>query len=229
MATRRVAFQQGLAAGRLLRSAGVDLDLAPVADVVRISGSFLGTRSFGSSPSLVAHRACAFARGLTAAHVAYTLKHFPGLGRAPGSTDLEPISVDASRPALRSDYGPYQACGGEPTGVVMISSAIYPKLSGPLPAVMSPEIYSRELPEAVPGGAPVTISDDLQTAAIGVQTAPARHAINAGLDLLMYAQTEQASAYAYSKLLTEVRSGVIPVARLVVADRKILTLKDRLR
>ena len=40
----------------------------------------------------------------------------------------------------------------------------------------------------------VTISDDLESPAIESQSAPARHAIQAGLDLLMYAQTEQASA-----------------------------------
>ena len=82
-----------------------------------------------------------------------------------------------------------------------------------------------ELPIAVGGSRVLTISDDLQSAAIAAQTAPARDAIEAGLDLLMYAQTQQASGVAYAQLLREVISGEIPVADLRAADRKIRQLK----
>jgi beta-N-acetylhexosaminidase len=228
MASTGVARRQGQAAGQLLRSAGIDLDLAPVADVEGVAGSFLGSRAFSDSPATVAQRACAFAGGLASQGVGYTLKHFPGLGLATGNTDLGSVSVQASPAALRSDYRAYQACGGQPLAVVMVSSASYPTLSGPLPAVMSPTIYSHELPLATPAGSPVTISDDLESPAIASQSAPARHAIQAGLDLLMYAQTEQASASAYAKLLAEVRSGAISRARLAAADRRIRALKGRL-
>ena len=81
MTSDSTAFDEGQATGRLLRLVGVNVDLAPVADVERVHGSFLGSRSFGDSPILVADRACAFARGLASQRVAYTLKHFPGLGR----------------------------------------------------------------------------------------------------------------------------------------------------
>jgi beta-N-acetylhexosaminidase len=220
-----VARSQGRAAGRLLRSAGVDLDLAPVADVEGVPGSFLGSRSFSHSPALVAGRACAFADGLSSAGVAYTLKHFPGLGLARGNTDLGSVAVTASPDTLRAGYRAYQACGAQPQALVMVSSASYPALSGSLPAVMSPEIYSHELRLAVPGGSPVTISDDLQSPAIESQTAPARHAIQSGLDLLLYAQTEQGSAAAYAKLLDEVRSGIISRARVAAAAHQIRALK----
>jgi beta-glucosidase-like glycosyl hydrolase len=110
----------------------------------------------------------------------------------------------------------------------MVSSAIYPTLSGPLPAVMSPAIYAHELRIGVPRGSPLTISDDLQARALSDQSAPARHAINAGLDLLLYAQTEQASASAYSILLAEARAGLISQARIAAADRRIEALKRSL-
>jgi beta-N-acetylhexosaminidase len=222
------AFQQGVATGRLLHWEGINVDLAPVADVERSADSFLGTRAFGSRPSLVAKRACAFARGLASQHVAYTLKHFPGLGRAEGDTDLQPVSIGSPPQVARSDYEAYRTCGANPLALVMVSSAIYPRLSGPLPAVMSPAVYDRELPDAVPGPAPLTISDDLQAAAIAHLSSPARHAVNAGLDLLMYAQTEGASADAYHRLLAEVRTGAVGDTRLRVANEKIRALKLRL-
>jgi beta-N-acetylhexosaminidase len=225
MTSSQMAFQQGVATGRVLRSVGVNVDLAPVADVERAPGSFLGTRAFGSSPGAVATRACAFARGLASRHVAYVLKHFPGLGRATGNTDLGPVTIDASANELRGDYQAYRTCGADPLGLVMVSNAIYPRLSGPLPAVMSPEVFARELRIAVAGATPLTISDDLQAGALTDQAAPAAHAVNAGLDLLLYAQTEPASAEAYSLLLQEARRGMIRSARITAAERRIAGLK----
>jgi len=229
MTSDTTAFSEGAATGRLLRSAGVNVDLAPVADVERVPESFLGSRSFGSNALLVADRACAFAQGLASQDIAFTLKHFPGLGRATGNTDTEVVSVDARADVLRADYAAYATCGTNRLAMVMVSSAIYPALSGLLPAVMSPEIYQRELPIALAGGSALTISDDLQSVAISAQTAPARHAIDAGLDLLMYAQTEEASAVAYVQLFDEASSGLIPASASRRADQKILRLKRLLR
>jgi beta-glucosidase-like glycosyl hydrolase len=90
---------------------------------------------------------------------------------------------------------------------------------------MSQAIYAHELPIAIPGGAPLTISDDLQAAALANQSGPARRAINAGLDLLLYAQTERASAEAYTILLGEARRGLLRGERISAASRRISTLK----
>jgi len=227
MSSPAVAFAQGQLAGRRLRSLGVNVDLAPVADVEHVAGSFLGSRSFGSDPGAVAAAACAFAKGVASTGVAYTLKHFPGLGRAIQSTDTAPVSIDAPAATLRSDYAPYRQCAGGRLALVMVSSAIYPTLTGTLPAVMSPLTYQRELPGAAREPV-VTISDDLQAGALAGQDAPARHAVNAGLDLLLYAGTEQASADAYRTLLDEARSGLVSRARIEAAYAAIVAFKRRL-
>lgn len=228
MTTDSAALAEGRATGQLLRSVGVNLDLAPVADVERAPGSFLGTRSFGSDPDLVAGRACAFAQGLASQGVGFTLKHFPGLGRASGSTDTALVSIDAPAASLRDDYPAYLACASNPRALVMISSAVYPNLSGPLPAVMSPVTYQRELRIASRGPVGPTISDDLQASGLAGQVSPARRAIAAGLDLVMYAQTEQASADAYAALLASVHSGEIRVVRIRDAAQAIQALKQSL-
>lgn len=228
MTTPAVAREEGRATGRMLRSVGVNVDLAPVADVKRVADSFLGTRAFGRTPSVVAENACAFAEGLASERVAYTLKHFPGLGRASANTDLAPASIEAPAGAIRADYAAYGACGANPLALVMVSSASYPTLTGPLPAVMSRGTYQHELPIAVPGASPATISDDLQTRAITSHDAPARTAINAGLDLLLYAGTEQGSTDAYTRLLSEARQGLISNTRIRAASNTIDALKARL-
>lgn len=226
MRSSTVARNEGEAAGRALRSVGINLDLAPVADVLHEPQSFLGTRTFGSDPLVVGARACAFASGLTAAGVGFTLKHFPGLGRAPADTDTQAVTVDSSAIALRGDYRAYRGCGAQPNALVMVSNAAYPSLTdSSLPAVLSPEIYSHELPAAI-GGTPITISDDLQTPGILDQPRPAQHAIDAGLDLLMYAKTEAGSEIAYSQLRQEVHAGSISSTRIAQASEAIELFKN---
>lgn len=227
MNSSAVARAEGEATGRALRSVGVNVDLAPVADVERAAGSFLRTRSFGSDPALVASHACQFAEGLASQNVAFTLKHFPGLGRALTSTDNQPTTIEPSAAALREDYAPYRECGASEGALVMVSSAIYPNLTGSsAPAVLSPEVYRQELPLAT-GGAPVTVSDDLQAAALAGEAAPAERAINAGLDLLLYAQTEDGSASAFQRLLEVANSGGISRSRLEETNQAIQSLKAR--
>jgi beta-N-acetylhexosaminidase len=227
MTSSALSRAEGEATGEALRSVGINVDLAPVADVVHVVDSFLGTRSFGSDPAIVAERACSFAAGLAGQGVAFTLKHFPGLGRALASTDLQPTVVDASAKALRGDYAPYLGCASNADALVMVSSAGYPSLTGSTaPAVLSSEIYTRELPIAV-GEEPVTISDDLQAAALARERTPGQRALSAGLDLLLYAQSSEASRYAFQRLLFVAEHGGIVRSRLEQAYRAILDIKAR--
>jgi beta-N-acetylhexosaminidase len=228
MTSDRMAFAQGIATGNLLKAAGINVDLAPVADVEHARTSFLGSRAFGSDPSIVASRACSFAQGLQSRGIAYTLKHFPGLGRASGNTDAGPVVIDAPSSLLRQDYLPYVSCADSPVALVMVSSAIYPNLSGTLPAVMSPLIYNRELRIVNPQARDLTISDDLEAGALRGQSAPARQAIDAGLDLLLYAQTEQASDNAYQTLTHDARTDKVTSERIREAALAIETLKRHL-
>jgi beta-N-acetylhexosaminidase len=221
-ASMRDPGAEGRATGAMLRRLGIDVDLAPVADVAH-PGTFLGSRAFATASGAVARRACAFARGLRAAGVSPALKHFPGLGYARVNTDDAPATVDVPARALRRDYAPYRACGTAPGTLAMLSSAVYPRLTGPAPAVLTPATYRRELPRR--GAWPVTISDALETPALANEDRPARRALTAGLDLLLYANTEQGSARAYRILLRDARAGRIPRERIEQAAKRVLRLK----
>jgi beta-N-acetylhexosaminidase len=224
MDSAQTAHSEGLATGRALRRTGINIDLAPVADVEQLSGSFLGERSFGASPELVAARACAFARGLSEAGVDYTLKHFPGLGTASSSTDAGPVSVRTPASVLRANYSAYSRCGHGPRALVMISNAAYPTLTGTdIPALDAAEVYRTELGRA--GVRAVTISDDLQAGAVAGLEHPASRALSAGLDVLLYAQNESAAGEAYGKLEAEIHDGGLSAARVRDAAAEIAGLK----
>ena len=224
MTSAREAKAEGHATGLGLRKAGVNVDLAPVADVEQLPRSFLGTRSFGSSAAVVAARACAFADGLSEAGVIFTLKHFPGLGTASASTDASQVTVPTAASRLRANYAAYRRCGAAPHGLVMVSSAAYPSLDGSqAPAVTDPEIYKREMPLAhitLP-----KISDDLDTPALMDSSSPARSALDAGLDLLLYAGTESSSEHAYAVLYRDLRNRLLSPARVLAAADAVNRLK----
>ena len=61
---------------------GINLDFAPVADVLATRSTVIGSRSFGADPKQAAAQVGGAVRGLQAAGVAATLKHFPGHGHS---------------------------------------------------------------------------------------------------------------------------------------------------
>jgi beta-N-acetylhexosaminidase len=81
---------------------GVNVDLAPVLDLGRPGFAITEERrAFGRTPGAVSDRGVAFARGLAAAGVAATAKHFPGLGGARLNTDdARPNKPAAFSPAI---------------------------------------------------------------------------------------------------------------------------------
>ena len=229
MANPATAYAQGRATGQLLRSAGVNVDLAPVADVIRTRGFIEQEgRSFGDSPAVVSNAACKFAAGLAATGVGYTLKHFPGLGDAVASTDVQPVSVPESAADIYADDAAYRRCGHGPLALVMISSASYSHLTGSVPAVMDPKIYTQVLPLDRVTALP--ISDSFETGAIRAvaKQAPARTSINAGLDMVMYSVYESDALNAYATLLADARAGTLSQTRVLAASERVLQLKAHL-
>lgn len=229
MSNPATAYAQGKATARLLRSAGVNVDLAPVADVVRANGFIAQEgRSFGSSPAVVSAAACRFAAGLASAGIAYTLKHFPGLGDAIATTDIKPVNVTESAREIYADDAAYRRCGHGPLALVMISSASYSHLTGSVPAVLDPEIYNRVLPLDRVTALP--ISDSFEGGAIKslAGQAPARTAINAGLDMVMYSATESDALSASQVLLADARAGSLSRGRVQAAYARVLQLKRQL-
>jgi len=120
--------------GNQLRSAGVNMDFAPVADVVPpgtdSSNQPIGVlhREYGHDPTTAGTHAAAFIAGMTAAGVATTAKHFPGLGRVVNNTDFSADVVDkvttATDPYLDSFRDTIDA--GVP--FVMVALATYTKI-----------------------------------------------------------------------------------------------------
>ena len=163
--------------GASLSSAGINLNLAPVVDVVPAgtedANAPIGAwdRQYGSTAEDVVRAAGTVADGLAAHGVTPTLKHFPGLGRVAENPDK---SRDATDDVTTRDddqvaaFGALAGSDAEP--FVMMSSATYTQIDPTVPAVFSPVVVGDLLREQL-GFDGVVISDDIG-AAQAVQDVP---------------------------------------------------------
>jgi beta-N-acetylhexosaminidase len=187
-----VARAAGLAMGRTMAAAGIDLDLAPVVDVnVNPNNPAIGAlgRSFSADPSVVAAMAEAEIRGLHAAGVRATLKHFPGLGSAAANTDF--AVVDVTKTWTEAELEPYATLIGLGLPDAIMSGNIVNRTLDPsgVPASLSKPIIEGVLRSRY-GWTGVVVTDDLGAVAITSRYKRAdavARAIEAGNDLLVFA------------------------------------------
>jgi len=174
-----------------VRAVGVNLSFAPVADVGH-GNRAIGNRAFAEQPDIVAEFVRAYLRGMHAAGMAATLKHFPGHGTVIEDTHLE-TAVDA-RPldAIRAhDLIPFAAGIEAGAEAVMLAHVTYPQVA-PEPAGYSPFWIQRVLREELRFHG-VVFSDDIGMAAgAGVGGIKARidaH-LDAGCDVVLVCHPE---------------------------------------
>ncbi|MBN8870651.1 MAG: hypothetical protein J0H66_12290 [Solirubrobacterales bacterium] len=232
MGARGTAFsrRQGTLAGRNLKNAGFNVDLAPVLDVARPGGVIADTdRGFGSTVKAVNATAIPFARALQRTGVAATAKHFPGLGAAGENTDFAVQRIRLSRAALRkvdmAPYLPYIAGGGK---LVMVGTAIYPAL-GPKPAAFEPKVVRGELRLRL-GFKGVTITDAMGSVAVSDFGGTKRSAIaaaHAGMDILLYGDW-QSAGQGEQAIAARLRTGKLPRAQFTRATNRTLQLRASL-
>lgn len=208
----------------LLHSVGINVNLAPVADVCG-SGSYMYSRSFGGDAFLTAQYVDEVVRGYTSAGMGCVLKHFPGYG---DNVDTHTGSARDNRSLteLRNrDLLPFASGIDAGAGCILMSHNIVTAFDPGLPASLSPAAYAY-LRESM-GFAGVTMTDDLAMSAIRAHAGgenPAVQALRAGCDLICSASCEEEIA----AVLAALRSGSLSETRLNEAVERVLVWKLKL-
>ena len=218
--------------GADLRAAGVNLDLAPVMDVVPRatagSNAPIGEldREFGYDPVTNGEHGAAFIKGMASAGVMTVGKHFPGLGRVAGNTDFTANVVDnvttANDPYLNSYR--YAISAGVP--MMMVALATYTQMDSHELAAFSPTVIG--LLRNGLGFSGVIVSDDLGQAAAVRSIPAATRAIDfltAGGDLITsqtLAPADQMAAGVLAKASADAsfRATVNAAAQRVLAAKR---------
>ncbi len=228
---RAYARKQGEIEAKELRRLGLDVNLAPVLDV--LTGAYspnIGIRSYGNDWKLVAELGAARISGMQQGGLSACAKHFPGKGHAP-------VDAHLGLPVIASTWQEMRAVHLQPfvkaiqTGVdlLMSSHPYYPQLD-PDPqriATFSRRIIYDCLRQEL-GFQGVIASDDLEMGAIKAICpigAAGILAARAGHDLLLVCHDLEAQKEVYYQLLEAYRSKRLPLTELEESAARIGRLK----
>ena len=214
----------------ILKSIGVNLNFAPVADV----GS-KDTRSFGDDPQLVAKFVDAAAQGYESENFLYTLKHFPGIGKSKIDPHQEISSVEVGKEILAAeDIFPFKKiidAHDNSKFMIMVGHLKYDALDPTTSASLSQEIITKLLRDEL-GYSGVVITDDLEMGAIknnvDISTLGVKM-ILAGGDIALICHDQESRQIIYNSILEAVKRGEISEARIDESVRRILKMKFYLR
>jgi len=215
---------------REVRAAGVNIVLAPVADVGTPGGALAG-RAYPGGAEAVGASIRAAVRAYASARVASTLKHFPGLGAAGANTDDVPVTIPARRSQLeRREIPPFAAGIDAGAPVVMASHALYPALDPQRIASQSPAILERLLRDRL-GFRGVVVTDSIEAQAVLDRSSLERAAVRsvgAGVDVVL--MTGPGSYLRVRRALTrEARRSPAFRRRVEESAARVQALRERLR
>ena len=208
---------------RLLLSLGVNMNLAPVADISTDPKDFIYDRSLGQSPEITGE----FVKTVVTANreegLASCLKHFPGYGSA--SDTHTGIAYDGRSldDFMSKDFVPFRSGVEAGAGAVMVAHIMCSGIDPDIPACLSEKTHKllrREL-----GFTGVCVTDDLGMGAITQYTGgynAAVTAVLAGNDLLAVAGDYITP---YKAVLESLQNGTIPRRMVDGACMRVLMYK----
>lgn len=227
------ARRQGEIEAKELRRFGVDVNFAPVLDVLTDTYSpNIGTRSYGKDPELVARLGAARILAMQAGGLSACAKHFPGKGHSPLDAHLALPTIPSTWEEMqRLHLVPFLTAIEAGVECIMTSHPLYPALDPTpnCPATFSDRIVRGYLREEL-GYRGVIVSDDLEMGAIR-ELCPIReaavHARRAGHDLLLACHDPRNQWAVFLGLLDAYKRKNLPWKGLEASLERIQALLDR--
>ncbi len=207
---------------KFLLDLGINLNLAPVADVSTNETDFINQRSFGKSAKETSKYVKIVVNTMKQTGISGTLKHFPGYG---DNVDTHTGSAYDERPYenfILNDFLPFIAGIESNVESILISHNVVKSIDANLPASLSKithDILRNEL-----NFTGVIMTDDLAMGAIQeleIPQSPEVVAVQAGNDMLIV--TDYITSY--NSLLSAVKNGEISEERIDESVLKILEWK----
>lgn len=215
---------------RELRAVGINIDLAPCADVLRADTTDgIGDRSFGTDPKAVADRVVAAIRGLQSEGMIACAKHFPGHGGTKqDSHDELPVSELDLDSLAACDLVPFKAAIAAGVDSIMTAHVLYPQRDRVWPASLSPFWITELLRERL-GFEGVVISDAIEMRALRDRWTPEHcgfRALCAGTDVVVYYR-EPYQFEAFLALRAALEDGDLNARQVAASIGRVRALKQR--
>lgn len=208
-----------------MQTFGLNLNFAPVADVLVEQSSSLANRSFGDQASVVSEMALAMAEGLRAGGVIPCFKHFPGQGGTIGTAeDGRERSNRTLEQIYETELVPFTNAIAEDAEMMMLSSAVIRAIDSSLPATLSPAVATDLLRNQL-GFQGVIVSASLRTPTISNDYDAGEAAVLAliaGADVLLLPKQLDAAIQGVQQAVAQ---GRLTEARIDESVIRILSLK----
>ncbi|MDY0061772.1 MAG: beta-N-acetylhexosaminidase [Myxococcota bacterium] len=219
----------GRVLGSELAAVGVNLDFAPVLDVLtRADNPAIGRRALATEPSRVALLGTRLIAGLQDAGVAACAKHFPGHGDAALDSHHQLPVLPHTRERLQQvELPPFVAACAVPVATVMVGHLLLPRLDPEQPASLSRPLIQGLLREEL-GYQGVVVTDDLEMAPIAEGVGMARAAelgLHAGVDLFLVCHRLDRQQELLDALCEAVVQGRVPRQRLEESWERLARLR----
>lgn len=183
--SREVARATGLE----LKSLGINVSWAPVADIFsNPHNPVIGPRAFGSTPQIAASSVRDYYLGLHDSGIIGCAKHFPGHGDTSTDSHLELPILNLTVEELRDrELIPFKALIDAQVPTIMTAHILFPKIDPNVPATLSKSILHTILREELGFGG-VIVSDDLDMKAVSdmyTHSGTVARTFKAGCDLFI--------------------------------------------
>ncbi|MCX7024000.1 MAG: glycoside hydrolase family 3 protein [Spirochaetes bacterium] len=226
------AYESARYIGLELSALGITMNFAPTVDLAtRPRSKIIGPRAFSDDPMATAVLAAAYVRGMAAAGVVCTAKHFPGHGDTEyDSHGVLPVIAADEKTLWDRELVPYRVLAAEGVPAVMSGHLAFPRVTGDrLPASLSRYFLDDILRKKI-GFRGIVITDDLfMTGAVieGGFVETCERAIMAGNDVLMISRTLSPDDPAWIGLLAEYRRVAAFRARVMESAASVIEAKLR--
>lgn len=229
-----LSFEAGQLTADQLRSVGIQMNLAPVADLeTNQNNPIIYRRGFGNDPAVGGAAVAAFVRGSAAVGGLTTAKHFPGHGETTSDSHAVLTRLDLTRERLQTvELAPFRDAIAAGVDAVMVAHIWYPALDeARVPASLSANVIGGLLRGEL-GFTGLVMTDALDMNAVDMEyefSEAVVMAVAAGADVLALGPSigRDAAQAALDAVVAAVASGRIPEARLDEAVTRIFAAKER--
>ena len=225
----QMLYEYGREIARECRLMGIHVNFAPTVDVnINPLNPVIGSRSFGSTPSVVSQLSEAYALGLEDGGVLSVAKHFPGHGDTSEDSHKTLPIVQATRKRLELvELAPFKHYINSGLGGIMTAHLRVPALENrSIPSSLSPNVCTDLLKKDL-GFQGLIFTDGLEME--GVQTQSLGDigvaALLAGNDILLGPSSPEAQL---NNLVLAYWDGRLPAKLIEEKVRKVLAYKYRL-
>ncbi len=220
---QEITFENMSERALLLSSLGINMNLAPVADVPFVENSFMASRALGNNVSIVSEYAENVILGHSKNNILTTVKHFPGHGRTTTDSHAELPIIDISKEELfLNDLVPFTALS-KIAPAIMTAHLVFPRIDSE--PTSSSKIFQTDILRGELEYTGLIIADDMNMGAVKNDPDRFIKAIKAGTNMIIYVQYVPEQSRVIDQLIAQAQTDPILESSINDSVKRILLTK----